>query len=173
MRRRDDFLRRVAHEQASWRPLVASGARTALQVASALEGVWRALIGDALWWVGREPGQRLATVWLLLLPSLAVHVPTRPATDGAPPPLSHAARAAALLDGDFLAALADRNAGVWRRGVAPARSAEGSRAPRVDAVPGRTAPTRLAPGQRRALRQAAAGRLSAAARSLLSAPPAP
>jgi len=139
----------------------------------ALERAWRALMGDTLLWVGQALGQRLATVWLLLLSSLSLHVPARPAPDGVSPPLSLAARAAALLDGDFLASLADRHSGVWRPGVEPARRVGGSRAPRVDTATTLAAPTRLAPAQRRVLRQVAAGRLSAVARSLLSEPPAP
>ncbi|OSX80420.1 hypothetical protein BU14_0052s0036 [Porphyra umbilicalis] len=88
-----------------------------------------------------------------------------------PPPrrlLSHAARAAAVLDGDFVAALADRNAGVWRpsaRGAAATDKRGGGRA----AAPSQ----RVTGAQRGALRQAATGRLSAAARSLVAEEAAP
>jgi len=173
MRLREAFIRRVAPTEASWRPLVASGARTAAHVASPLEAAWQALMGNAFQWEGREPGQRLATLWLLLLPSFVLHVPSRPTVDGAPAPLSLTARAAALLDGDFLAALGDCNAGVWRPGVHAARRAGDRRAPDVRVSQRRTATARLTPAQRRALRQAAAGRLSAAALSLLAEPLAP
>ena len=172
---RAEFLLRVAPPDADWAPLVASGARTAAHVPAALEGAWRALCGDALDWARRVPEQRLAWLWLLLLPTLALHVPGRLAADGAPPPLSHAARAAALLDGDFVAVLADRNAGVWRppRGGAAVRRGGGGSAAAGGAAGCPASPGRPSAAQRRALRQAAVGRLGAAARSLVADAPAP
>ena len=85
-RRREDFLRRVAPTPDDWAPLVASGARTAAHVPSALGGAWSALMADALEWVGREPGQRHAWLWLLLLPSLLLHVPVADRAGDSPPP---------------------------------------------------------------------------------------
>jgi len=79
-----------------------------------------------------------------------------------PPPLTHAQRAASLLTGDFAAADADRDAGVWR---SPPRDAR----PRQD-PPAGGGPTAA---QCRALRLVRAGRLGAAARALTAAPVAP
>jgi len=172
-RRRNAFLCRVAPDDASWRPLVASGARTANHVASSMDAAWSALMADALGWWGREPGQKLATLWVLLLPSLALHVPTRPPSAKAAAQLSLAERAAALLNGDFVAALSDRNAGVWRVGARPARRAGGARVSTPTVAQRRAVTTATTPAQRRALRQASSGRLSAAARTLMSEPLAP
>ncbi|GAB0496974.1 hypothetical protein MMPV_008296 [Pyropia vietnamensis] len=117
-RARGAFLRDSAPADAAWPPLVASGARTLVHVPAALLGAWRRLYADALDWVWREPTQRHAWLWLLLLPSLALHSPTTAVSqrDGTEPAaaLSHAARATALLAGDFRVALGDRNAGIWR-----------------------------------------------------------
>jgi len=74
-RRREEVLRRVAPTSRDWAPLVASGARTAAHVPSVFAGAWFTLIGDALEWVGRDPGQRHGWMWLLVLPSLLLHVP--------------------------------------------------------------------------------------------------
>jgi len=165
------FLQRVAPAAADWAPLVASGARTTKHVPTALLGAWRALAADALDWVRRQPEHARAWLWLLLLPSLVLHAPARAPADAADrplPPLSHADRAAAVLRGDFVAALADRNAGVWR--------ASWSR-PVANADPpdhhGGQGAARATPSQRRALRLVRAGRLSAAARALCADPPAP
>ena len=70
---------------------------------------------------------------------------------------------AALLVGEFAASQADRIAGVWRPGVVRRTSAIRPTPPRDEA--------RAA--QRRAVRLARAGRLSAAARALRADPPAP
>jgi len=113
------FLQRVAPADADWAPLVASGARTAKHVPSALLGAWRVLAADALDWVRREPEHARAWLWLFLLPTLLLHSPARApadAPDRPRPPLLHAERAAVVMRGDFIAALADRNAGVWRPG---------------------------------------------------------
>ncbi|GAB0497286.1 hypothetical protein MMPV_008615 [Pyropia vietnamensis] len=165
------FLRRVAPAGADWAPLVASGARTAAHVPAALLRAWRVLATDSLDWVRREPEQQHAWLWLLLLPSLLLHTPsTAPA--GAPdaprPPLLLPARAEAVLNGEFSTALADRNAGVWRPSWR--RCLDGWRR---ETRPAALAAKGLAPSQRRALRLVRAGRLSAAARTLLADEPAP
>ncbi|GAB0496801.1 hypothetical protein MMPV_008122 [Pyropia vietnamensis] len=166
------FLRRVAPAGADWAPLVASGARTAAHVPAALLRAWKVLATDSLDWVRREPEQQHAWLWLLLLPSLLLHTPsTAPA--GAPdaprpPPLPLPARAEAVLNGEFSTALADRNAGVWRPSWR--RCLDGRRR---ETRPAALAATGLAPSQRRALRLVRAGRLSAAARTLLADAPAP
>lgn len=168
---RADFLRRAAPTAADWSPLVASGARTVAHVPAALLGAWRVLAADALDWVRREPEQQHAWLWLLLLPSLLLHVPAvAPATapDAPQPPLTHHVRAEAVLNGEFSTALADRNAGVWRPSWR--RRLDGRR--RV-VRGGDQAATGLAPSQRRALRLVRAGRLSAAARALVADEPAP
>ena len=184
VRARSAFLRAAAPTDAAWPALVASGARTAAHVPAALAGAWRRLFADALDWVWHEPTQRQAWLWLLTLPSLALHGPVRAAdrrAGGDPPPvLSLAARAAALLEGDFAGALADRDAGIWRPpagggggpGAPAKRPAERPAVPPATDSGARSAP-RLTAAQRRALRQLRSGRLSAAARSLLAEPPAP
>ncbi|GAB0498621.1 hypothetical protein MMPV_009967 [Pyropia vietnamensis] len=141
-RARGAFLRDSAPADAAWPSLVASGARTLVHVPAALLGAWRRLYADALdWRDGTEPAAAL----------------------------SHAARATALLAGDFRIALGDRNAGIWRPcgggGVRP-RMAEAT----AGAAPPPAHPDRPSAAQRRALRQVRCGRLSAAARSLLAAP---
>jgi len=86
-------------------------------VPDALVGAWRALAVDALHWVRRQPHHGRAWLWLLLLPSLLLHAPCSApadASDRPRPPVPRKARAAALMRGDFVSALADRNAGVWR-----------------------------------------------------------
>ncbi|GAB0494469.1 hypothetical protein MMPV_005762 [Pyropia vietnamensis] len=165
------FLRRVAPAGADWAPLVASGARTAAHVPAALLRAWRVLATDSLDWVRREPEQQHAWLWLLLLPSLLRHTPsTAPA--GAPdaprPPLLLPARAEAVLNGEFSTALADRNAEVWRPSWR--RCLDGRRR---ETRPAAFAARGFAPSQRRALRLVRAGRLSAAARTLLADEPAP
>ena len=171
VRARGDFLQRVAPAGAPWAPLIASGARTVAHVPGALVGAWRVLVADALDWVRRQPAHSGAWLWLLLLPSLLLHAPCRApadAPDRPRPPLPHKARAATLMRGDFVAALADRNAGVWRPGWARPVPAGGEADRRGG---GRAAaPTRA---ERRALKLVRAGRLSAAARALGSATPAP
>ncbi|KAK1867171.1 hypothetical protein I4F81_009680 [Pyropia yezoensis] len=171
-RARGAFLRASAPTDAAWPSLVASGARTSVHVPAALLGAWRRLFADALDWVWREPTQRHAWLWLLLLPSLALHSPTPavPQRADADPTaaLSHAARATALLDGDFAGALGDRNAGIWRPPVG--RGARPAGAVREGDALSPARPARPTAAQRRALRQVRSGRLSAAARSLLAAP---
>jgi len=168
---RSAFLQRVAPADADWAPLVASGARTAKHVPSALLGAWRVLAADALDWVRREPEHARAWLWLLLLPTLLLHSPARApadAPDRPRPPLLHAERAAVVMRGDFIAALADRNAGVWRPGwrrPVGERPAVARRAGQRVAQPSSS--------QRRALRLVREGRLSAAARALRAEPPAP
>jgi len=171
VRARGDFHQRVAPAGEPWAPLIGSGARTVAHVPGGLVGAWRALAADALDWVRRQPAHSGAWLWLLLLPSLLLHAPC-PAPADAPdrprPPLPHKARAAALMRGDFGAALAHRNAGVLRPGCARPVQAGGEADWRGG---GRAAaPTRA---QRRALKLVCAGRLSAAARALGSATPAP
>lgn len=136
-------------------------------------------MGAAMEWTRRQPEQEHAWLWQLLLPSLLLHVPAPP-RDGrhTPTPLTRAARAAALLSGEFAAALADRNAGMWRPppdgdrpGGGGSRSwaggaRRGGRVPPTAALP----PTAA---ERRVLRLVRAGRLSAAARALLAEPAAP
>ncbi|GAB0498740.1 hypothetical protein MMPV_010088 [Pyropia vietnamensis] len=88
-----------------------------------------------------------------------------------PPPTSPQpalARAEAVLNGEFSTALADRNAGVWRPSWR--RCLDGWRR---ETRPAALAAKGLAPSQRRALRLVRAGRLSAAARTLLADEPAP
>jgi len=171
VRARGDCLQRVAPAGAPWAPLIASGGRTVAHVPGALVGAWRALAADALDWVRRQPAHRGAWLWLSLFPSLLLHAPCRApadARDRPRPPLPHKARAAALMRADFVAALADRNAGGWRPWWARPVP-EGGEAHRRGG--GRAAaPTRA---QRRALKLVRAGRLSAAARALGSATPAP
>jgi len=58
---------------------------------------------------------------LLLFRTLLLNHPA-PGEAAAAPPLPHAARAIALLSGDFVAALEDREAGVWR--CAPRRTVD-------------------------------------------------
>ncbi|GAB0497407.1 hypothetical protein MMPV_008739 [Pyropia vietnamensis] len=135
-------------------------------VPAALLPAWRRLMAEALDWARTEPEREHAWLWLLLLPSMLLHQPSAsslPARRGACD--SHAARAVAVLAGEFGAALAARDAGIWR---APAP---------LPAAPwlagGPSPPPRATSAQRRALRQARHGRLSAAARTLLSEPPAP
>ncbi|GAB0498744.1 hypothetical protein MMPV_010093 [Pyropia vietnamensis] len=78
------------------------------------------------------------------------------------------ARAEAVLNGEFSTALADRNAGVWRPSWR--RCLDGRRR---ETRPAALAAKGMAPSQRRALRLVRAGRLSAAARTLLADEPAP
>ena len=168
---RGQCLQRVAPAGAPWAPLIASGARTVAHAQGAVVGAWRALAADALDWVRRQPAHSGAWLWLLLFPSLLLHAPCRTpadAPDRPQPPLPHKARAAALMRADFVATLADRNAGVWRPGWARPVP-EGGEADRRGG--GRAAaPTRA---QRCALKLVRAGRLSAAAQALGSATPAP
>jgi len=163
-RARDAFLLRVAPANASWAPLVVSGARALQHVPSALLGAWRSLGTDALDCVRREPERQAAWPWLMFCPSLLLHspVPTAASAD-APPPLSHAERVAALLRRDFDTCLAGHNAGVWRPSIVPRSSLRRPQAARDAAVAAR----------RRAVRLARVGRLSAAARALRADPPAP
>jgi len=166
------FAARVAHLAGEARaPLIAYGTRTVAHVPGALVGAWRALAADALDWVRRQPAHSGAWLWLLLLPPLLLHAPCRALVDAPDrpcPPLPHKARAAVLMRGDFVAALADRSAGVWRPGLARPVPA-GGEADRRGGGP-MAAPMRA---QRRVLKLVRAGRLSAAARALGSATPAP
>jgi len=93
--------------------------------------------------------------------------PAADAPDRPRPPLPHKARVAALMRGDFVAALADRNADVWRPAWAHPVPA-GGEANRRGGV--RVAAHMRA--QRRPLKLMRGGRLSAAARALGSATPA-
>jgi len=168
---RATFLQRVAPAASDWAPLVASGARTVAHVPSALLGAWQVFAADALDWVRREPEHARECLWMGLMPTLLLHTPCSApadAPDRPRPPLSHKERAAAVMRGDFLAELADRNADVWCPGwVRPAATER-----RADRRGGRraAAPTL---SQRRALKLVRAGRPSAAARALVSDPPAP
>ncbi|KAK1866515.1 hypothetical protein I4F81_009031 [Pyropia yezoensis] len=177
-RRLSTFLTSVAPPGADLAPLVASGARTVAHVPHVLLASWRRLGAAALDWARVEPRQQHAWLWLLLLPSLLLHVPTAD-LKRRHTPLSRLARAAAVLDGDFFAALAERDAGIWRPpppgqvgtaiGTGPPGAARGGRRARgadAGATPRPTA------AQRRALRLVVAGRLSAAARALTGDPPA-
>ena len=152
-----------------WGPLVSSPACTPLSPPPALLRARLLLGADALAWAPWSPDQPLAWLCVLLLPTLLLHHLARGEAASAPP-VTHAARVAAIFSGDFAAALADRDAGVSssppRCGRLPPRSQDvGSYAPGV--------PARVTVGQRRALRLVRAGRLSAAARALTAAPVAP
>jgi len=169
-RARRAFLAAVPADANGWAPLVASPARTLSTVPPALRRAWALLGDDALAWAHRAPDDPLAWLWLLALPSMIFHHPA-PRAAAARPPMPNAARAAALLGGDFSAALGDRDAGVWRAPPAPpGRRARLSLA-RGGARP--PPPSAVTAGQRRALRLVQAGRLSAAARALMAAPVAP
>jgi len=164
------FMQRAAPAAAEWVPLVTSGARTAKHVPTAPLGAWHVLSADTLDWVLREPEDARAWLWLLLLPSLVLHTPScapAKAPDRPHTPPSYADRVAAVLRGDFVAALTDRNAGVWRPGwkrtVADPRTAP--------PLSGQAA-AQPTPSQRRALGLVRVGQLSAAARALCSDPPA-
>lgn len=190
-RQREDFLRAAAPDASAWPALVAAGARTMDCVPAALLPAWRRLMAEALDWARTEPEREHAWLWLLLLPSLLLHQPSAsslPARRAAC--VTHAVRAASLLGGQFEAALADRDGGVWRPLTDPpppippppcVTHQAGDCGPMVPVssaaahgVRGGLSPTPHAtPAQRRALRQARHGRLSAAARTLLSEPPAP
>jgi len=124
---------------------------------------------DALAWALRAPDQPLAWLWVLLLPTLLLHH-LAPAGAASHAPLTYAARAAAIFACDFAAALADRDAGVWRS--APGRAGARSRPQDPGGGASRT-PARVTAAQRRALRPVRAERLSAAARALTAAPVAP
>ena len=114
-RRRASFLLVQAPTPDAWPALVASGARTADRVPASMLPVWQQLGADALAWARREPGNATAWLWLLTLPSLLLHVPARTRGRGeGPAPLTHAARVAAIFEGNFSDALRDRNVGVWR-----------------------------------------------------------
>ncbi|GAB0490078.1 hypothetical protein MMPV_001308 [Pyropia vietnamensis] len=186
-RRREDFLRVAAPDADAWPALVAAGARTMDCVPAALLPAWRRLMAEALDWARTEPEREHAWLWLLLLPSLLLHQPSAsslPARRGARD--THAARAVAVLAGEFGAALAARDAGIWRPlsdpgppqriPSTPGWGGVGAPAP-LPAAPwlagGPSPPPCATSAQRRALRQARHGRLSAAARTLLSEPPAP
>jgi len=165
------FMQRAAPAAADWVPLVASGARTAKHVPIAPLGAWHVLSANALDWVLREPDDARAWLWLLLLPSLVLHTPSRAPAKAPyrpqPPPL-HADRVAAVLRGDFVAALTDRNAGVWRPGWKRTVADPQTAPPQWG-----QAAARPTPSQRRALGLVRVGRLSAAARALCSDLPAP
>ncbi|GAB0497433.1 hypothetical protein MMPV_008766 [Pyropia vietnamensis] len=186
-RRREDFLRVAAPDADAWPALVAAGVRTMDCVPAALLPAWRRLMAEALDWARTEPEREHAWLWLLLLPSLLLHQPSAsslPARRGARD--THAARAVAVLAGEFGAALAARDAGIWRPlsdpgppqriPSTPGWGGVGAPAP-LPAAPwlagGPSPPPCATSAQRRALRQARHGRLSAAARTLLSEPPAP
>ncbi|GAB0498663.1 hypothetical protein MMPV_010009 [Pyropia vietnamensis] len=186
-RRREDFLRVAAPDADAWPALVAAGVRTMDCVPAALLPAWRRLMAEALDWARTEPEREHAWLWLLLLPSLLLHQPSAsslPARRGARD--THAARAVAVLAGELGAALAARDAGIWRPlsdpgppqriPSTPGWGGVGAPAP-LPAAPwlagGPSPPPCATSAQRRALRQARHGRLSAAARTLLSEPPAP
>jgi len=168
-RARRAFLANFPATAGGWAPLVASPARNLLSPPPALLRAWLLLGADALAWALRSPDQPLAWLCVLLLPTLLLHnLALREAASA--PPVTHAARGAAIFSGAFAAALAGRDAGVSssppRRGRPPPRSQDlGSYAPGV--------PARVTVAQRRALRLARAGRLRAAARALTAAPVAP
>jgi len=172
-RRRSNFLHAAAPAGADWAPLVAPWARTLGTVPRVLVQGWGALGGDMLRWVLRAPDRPHAWLWLLLL-SLLFHFPARGVGRApGPKPLSRAARLSALLDGRFADALADRDAGVWRR-------PPGCRAPEHDAVAadvsttgdGQVAMAGPLPSmrQRRALRRLAHGQLRGCVQTLTGQP---
>jgi len=160
-RARRAFLSAVPPTADGWAPFVASPTRTHCSVPPGLLRAWRLLRADALSWVRREPQPPLSWLWLLLLPSVILHHPAL-GRAAASPPLTQAQRATTLLTGDFAAAVADRDAGVWRSPPRAARPRQGS--------PSGGGPTAA---QRRALRLVRAGRLGAAASALTAAPVAP
>lgn len=168
---RADFLRRAAPTAADWAPLAASGARTVAHMPTALLGAWRGLAADALNWVRREPEQQPTWKWLLLLPSLLLHMPAAaPATapDAPRPPVPPILRADAVQNGEISTALAHRSAGVWR----PEWRWDLDGRRRV-LREGDQPATGLALSERRTPRLVRAGRLGAAAGALLADVPAP
>ena len=168
-RARRTFLATIPATAAGWAPFVASPARTLPAPPPALRRAWQLLGADALARARRAPEQPLAWLWVLLLPSLLLHHPA-PSAAVTAAPLTHSARAAALLSGDFEAALADREVCIWRSNPRPAE-----RQQRPTASGGASAATDgpVTTEQRRALRLVLAGRLSAPARALTAAPVAP
>jgi len=168
-RARRTFLAAVPATTAGWAAFVASPARTLPSPPPELRRAWRLLGADALAWARRVPEQPLAWLWVLVLPTLLLHHPALGAAASAAP-LTHSARAAALLSGDFAAALADRDAGVW---LSAPRQAERRRRPTQPGGASAGTDGRVTAGHRRALRLVRAGRLSAAARALTAAPVAP
>jgi len=113
--------------------------------------------------------QLLAWLWLLLLPTLLLQHPA-PAGAASDAPLTYAARATTIFSSDSAAALADRDAGVWRSALR--RAGTGTRPQDLGSgAPG--TPARVTAAQRRALRLVRAGLLSAAAHVLTAAPVAP
>ena len=168
-RARRTFLVAIPATAAGWAPFVASAARTLSSPPPALRRAWRLLGADALAWALWLPEQPLAWLWVLLLPTLLLYHPA-PGAAASAAPLTHSARAAALLSGDFAAALADRDAGVRR--LSPRRASRRTSATARGGAPAGSDGSVTA-AQRRALRLVRAGRLSAAARALTAAPVAP
>lgn len=163
---REAFLAREAPDAAGWANLTASGARTSSHVPAAAGLAWRLLGGEPFATQQQTPERAQATLWTLALLSLMLHVPTPTRTvESSPPRLSISARATALLEGDFAAALADRDGSIWR----PPHPQANAPPPRKAGRPGAA----VTAGHRRALAHVRVGRLGAAARALQAEPPVP
>jgi len=117
--------------------------------------------------VWRQPQHLRALLWLLSLPFPLLHRPA-PGAQGDTQAISHAARAAAVLGGDFAMARADRDAWVRRRlRGSLAAGLRGRRGP--DVAHQASSPA----AQLQALSFLRGNRLSAAASPLLATPLAP
>eukprot|EP00168_Porphyra_purpurea_P007278 TRINITY_DN1905_c0_g1_i1.p1 TRINITY_DN1905_c0_g1~~TRINITY_DN1905_c0_g1_i1.p1 ORF type:complete len:559 (+),score=61.63 TRINITY_DN1905_c0_g1_i1:580-2256(+) len=124
-------------------------------------------------WVLRAPEHGHAWLWLHLLPTLLLHVPARGVGRGrGPKALSRAARLAAILDGRFGDALADRDVGVWRtRLPGTVDGGRGGALPVLGRRGGGSAPAaptspHLNKRQRRALRRLARGQVGGCMQTL-------
>jgi len=160
-RRRASFLLVQAPTPDARPSLVASGARTADRVPASALPAWQQQGADALSWARREPGNATAWLWLLTRSSLPLHVPapTRGRGEG-PAPRTHAARAAAIVEGKVSAALRDRNVGVWR-------DPPGSSGPPAAPVAPEAPPSALPPDSPVALRSPRAASATARIPSLV------
>lgn len=178
VRFRGAFIHRLVPDAAAWPGLVCACTRTVEHIPKALMPAWLLQAVYALMWTYREPGNASAWLWLLLLPSLLLHVPARGKrrAAGAPRPLSLAARAASVLGGILDLALPYRDAGIWKNPPGAgteraARSANGHRrTPEPRAADSRDSYISPAPAKRRALRKVRTGRLRSIMRALADAP---